>query len=274
MNTVGLHLRISSDINETVRAAQALEINSFQCFLIDQLTNRYIDCNSPQVKEFLTARSAYGNLYVHGSYWINLSGKETAHSITFLQREIEMAKRLQFNALVLHPGSATGWNEREEGIEQFVRLFNFLIKEEQELKFILENTAHGNRTIGSDLHDLKAIYDRLEHPEKVSFCIDTAHAFAFGYDISQVQGQASFVQLIKDTIGLERISLLHLNDTDEPLGTKKDKHQLLGQGKLGNALQQFVQLKEFGHLPIVLELPPMEMVDQKKMISLARSWRE
>lgn len=273
MKTVGLHLRISTDIEQAVHEAQALGIESFQCFLINQTTNRYIDCDSKPAQQFLTMRQNFGDLYIHGSYWINLGGKETAHSVSFLQREIEMAKRLQFNAIVLHPGSATGWNDRDQGIEQFVRLFNPLLKEEHELKFILENTAHGNRTIGSDLLDLKAIYDRLEHPEKVSFCIDTAHAFAFGYDIAQTRGQDEFIELIQQTIGLERISLVHLNDTDELLGTKKDKHQLLGQGQLGESLARFVQMPAFHAVPIMLELPQMSVHEQKQeMISLVHSW--
>jgi deoxyribonuclease-4 len=273
MKTVGLHLRISTDIEQAVLEAQVLGIDSFQCFLINQTTNRYIDCDAKPAQQFLMMRQNFGDLYIHGSYWINLGGKETAHSVSFLQREIEMAKRLQFNAIVLHPGSATGWTERDEGIEQFVRLFNPLLKEEHELKFILENTAHGNRTIGSDLHDLKAIYDRLEHPEKVSFCIDTAHAFAFGYDIAQAQGQDEFIELIQQTIGLERISLVHLNDTDEMLGTKKDKHQLLGQGQLGESLARFVQMPAFNAVPIMLELPQISVHEQKKeMISLVRRW--
>ncbi|HEX2977824.1 MAG TPA: deoxyribonuclease IV [Candidatus Babeliales bacterium] len=273
MRTIGLHLRITSSIVDLIPQALELGTKSFQCFMIHQGTGNYLELSSPEIDRFLALRDECGYLYAHASYWVNLSGKETGHTIHLLRREIEMAKALHFNAIVIHPGAATGWATKQEGIDQFVRLFNALIKNESNMHFIIENTAHGNATVGSDLEDLKEIYERLEQSEKVSFCLDTAHAYAYGYDIGSAHGREQFLQLVDQTITADRVSLIHLNDSSEKLGTKKDRHELLGKGNLGQqALKEFTHIKAFAQVPLILELPPVENEEQAEMLELVRSW--
>jgi deoxyribonuclease-4 len=273
MRKLGLHLRIMQSIVDLIPQALELGIKDFQCFMIHQMTGNYLELSQAEINQFLAVRDECDMLYAHASYWINLSGKDTAHTIHLLRRELEMAKSLHFNALVIHPGSATGWKTKQEGIEQFVRLFNELIKRETSITFILENTAHGNATVGSDLEDLKAIHERLDHPEKVSFCLDTAHAYAYGYDISSTDAQQNFMRLVESTLQTDRVSLIHLNDTNEKLGTKKDRHEMIGKGNLGEqALKEFTQTKSLAHAPIMLELPPICKEEQQEILEMVRSW--
>jgi len=138
--------------------------------------------------------------------------------INILRRELTLAKSLEFTHLVLHPGSAKGAREKSEGIDALARMLNRLLFYERDIKVILENTAHGNMSVGSDLQDFQQLLQKLDQPERISFCIDTSHAHAFGYDIMDKSAQASFVDLLDELVGLERIVLIHLNDTKEKRG--------------------------------------------------------
>src|SRR5437667_347320 len=82
----------------------------------------------------------------------------------------------------------------------------------QDITIVLENTCHGKLAVGSDILDFKVLLEKINKPERIGFCIDTAHAYSFGYDIADDQMQDDFIRLLESTIGIERIKLIHLND--------------------------------------------------------------
>ena len=273
MRTIGLHLRIVSDLVDVARQALELGLRSFQCFLIHQKTRKHIELTSKQVQEFLALRNQFDNLYVHGAYWINLCAQRCNGSKYILSKELAMAKRLEFTHYILHPGSAKGWSDRMYGIDCFVRFLNDLLKNEHDIKLVLENTAHGAQTIGSDLRDFTLIREKLDHPEKVSFCIDTAHADAFGYDIGNLAKKQDVIALIDEVMGADALSLIHLNDTQEQRGMKQDKHEIIGHGNIGSkALRQFVLDKRFATIPLIMELPPMDNRKQGELLNEVKLW--
>ena len=117
--------------------------------------------------------------------------------------------------MIVHPGSAKKASNKQKGIEIIARNLNAILKHESEVKIILENTAHAGLSIGGDLQDFLHLRERLEHPESIAFCIDTAHAYSYGYDISNAKGQQSFIDIINTTIGLNNVGIIHLNDTKQ-----------------------------------------------------------
>ena len=94
---------------------------------------------------------------------------------------------LSFLILFCHSGSAKGSTHYKEGVDILARALNILLKQEARIKVVLENTAHGKLTVGSDLTDFYELRQKLDNPERISFCVDTSHAYAYGYDIADPQ---------------------------------------------------------------------------------------
>lgn len=277
MNTVqtkrkiGLHLRLTTTINDLAKRADALQIPIFQCFFIKQETNQFVVMPDPEIAEFLHDwRSRFDELYVHGSYWINLASASTTNRI--LMRELELAKRLEFSHIILHPGSARKIGKKSDGIAAIARKLNGILKSETGITLVLENTAHAGYSIGGDLHDFFLLRERLDHPEKIKFCIDTAHAFSYGYDITQEKGLNHFVALIERTIGFENIALIHLNDIKQECGSRIDRHEVIGAGKLATTLPLFINRAEFKNIPIIMELPVLADEQEKDVLEMVKKW--
>ncbi len=272
MRAIGLHLRIADTLTAVARQAIALGLQTFQYFLINQRTKRQIALTDQEVTDFLQLRDQFTTLYVHGAYWINLCGQKSKQATKTLLRELKLAKRLAFTHYVLHPGCAIGWPDRMDGIDCLVRVLNTILKHEHEIKIVLENIPHGGNTIGGDLTDFEQIREKLDHPEKVSFCIDTAHAYAFGYDI--VTKQTDFITLLDKTVGIDAIALIHLNDTQETLGLRRDTHGIIGTGNIGSdALRCFVSDERLALIPLLMELPPLADYEYAKVLDMVRHWQ-
>lgn len=256
MSKLGLHLRLTTNILELIQKALRLQLPFFQCFLLFQHTNKYVDLEAPDIHEYLLLRrDNFKQLFAHASYWINGANK-TCDEHPLLKKELALAQQLEFTHLVLHPGSANGCSSKEAGIDNLARLLNNLLKKESDVQLVLENTAHGNLSIGSDLTDFRVLLEKLDKPEKIAFCIDTAHAYAFSYDLASKEGLEQFILLVEKYIGLSRLALIHLNDTREKCGSKIDRHALPIEGRIGRAqLQKIIQHPLLSHIPMLMELP-------------------
>ncbi len=274
MRDIGLHLRLTDTIAAAADKAAALQLPIFQCFFLRHDTLRFIEPTRDQVSQFAIIRGAFKELFVHASYWTNFSSVHDISLRTF-RRELRLAKQFGFNHIIIHPGSAKGAADRQQGIDALVRRLNRLLKYEQEINIVLENTAHGKLSIGGDLGDFKAILEKCDYPDKISFCIDTAHAHVYGYAIADLHDQQIFFKELTDTIGFERIALIHLNNTNQAVGSCIDRHVLLKQGVLStDALKNFVLHEQLKEVPIIMELPVVDEPTEKETIELVRHWHQ
>jgi deoxyribonuclease IV len=270
---IGIHLRLTHSINDLAAHAESLKLPIFQCFFIHQITNQFVTITDQEIATFLNKwRKKFDELYLHGSYWINLASASTTNRI--LMRELDLAKKLEFSSIVVHPGSARRTGKKADGVAAIARKLNAIIKKENDITFILENTAHAGHSIGGDLHDFYLLRERLEHPEKIKFCIDTAHAYSYGYDIIQEKDQKHFFELIQKYIGFENLALIHLNDTNQECGSRIDRHEVVGQGKLGPILPEFIHREHLKNIPIIMELPVMDEDKEKKVLEMVKKWEE
>lgn len=272
MKQVGVHIRLTHSLTDLVQKAVRLGVPFFQCFLILQETGKFIEMDESDVREFLRMRMThFQTAYLHGSYWINLASvKNREHKI--FKREIELAKKLAFTHLILHPGAPSGGSKRQ-GIEGMARILNEVLAYENSVQIVLENSAHGKTSIGGDLHDFKLLKSLLNHPEKVKFCIDTAHAYVYGYDIMHENGRQNFITVLEDSLGADSIALIHLNDSFGKCGSKIDRHAAVGQGSLGiEPLKSLLQHTLLAHKPLLMELPEMNEEEEKKIIAEVSAW--
>jgi len=270
---IGVHLRVFGALTNVVMKAKRLDLSCLQCFFIEQSDGRVLRVDDDEVKAFREICASYnGTLYLHASYWINLAdGARTKHPV--LQKEIKLAKRLGFKNIVLHPGTTKGVETKEEGIAAVARCLNDIVQQEPDITFILENTAHAGMSIGGDINDFKYLRTLFNNPERIKFCIDTAHAYVFGYDITNEQERKDFFTLLDDSIGMENIVLLHLNDTKQACGSHMDEHAVIGQGLIGaQALKDFACHPKLKHVPIIMELPIIPEEEEAMFVQSVKQW--
>ena len=271
MKNIGLHFRFKDTIIEVVDQALELNVAIFQCFFTDYLYRKPVSINAQIIKEFRNLSKSFNKLYAHGSYLINLAD-ERDHYI--LKRELELSKKLGISYLILHPGAfKPSFQTLEQGINSIVRNVNNIMKHESEIILILENTAFGGNVIGGDLAHFDSIFNRLDFPERVRFCVDTAHAYVYGYDLNNNEMQKSFLEKLKLSAVRDFIQLIHLNNSSSDLGSGIDSHAILFEGKITpDNLKTFVKDPLFSTIDLILEMPEISKERKKDILIEVASW--
>lgn len=270
---VGLHIRIFDTPISAVKKAMQSGMSCFQSFFSTENPKRRVVMSNADVAQFRKLYTQFeGVFYVHASYWVNLAdGTQKKHPI--LLKEIALAKRLGCKHIILHSGTAKGVTNKNDALAVIASFLNFMMRKEPSITFILENTAHTGASIGGDLHDFAYIRSLLDNPDGVKFCIDTAHAYLFGYDITDDQARQDFIELLDQTVGIHNIVLFHLNDTQQLCGSKIDQHAIVGQGSIGlQALQKLVCSPLLNNIPIIMEMPSIPLEQEKEILELVKSW--
>jgi deoxyribonuclease IV len=217
------------------------------------------------VAAFAEARAASGLACVfgHTGYLINLGAAASANrerSLESLVQEIELATALGLPFLVLHPGAHLGAGEAA-GIKQIVAGLNavFAATRKSPVRIALENTAGQGTCLGYRVAHLAAIFDGVKRPERLGVCLDTAHFFAAGYDIRSRKGWQAAMGEVDALIGVKQVLAFHLNDSKTDLGSRVDRHEHIGKGKIGReAFRHVVRDARFRRHPGCLETPKSE----------------
>jgi deoxyribonuclease-4 len=219
---------------------------------------------SPFAEAELTAyHSRVGGLgfaFGHSGYMINLSATNPeflAKSRRALREELQRADQLKLPFLVLHPGAHMGAGE-EAGLKLVVESLDSVFAEIPEIrtKVALETTAGQGSSLGSRFEHLAYILENVREPNRLCVCVDTAHLFAAGYDISTTEGAHKVFREFDRLIGRKHLAALHLNDSKVALGSRVDRHEHIGKGKIGLEGFRYIMTEHrFSKLPMVLETP-------------------
>ncbi len=196
-------------------------------------------------------------LIIHAPYIINLGNtiKPEIYKLAkdFLKVEIERTIAMGSDVLVLHPGSGVG-AERSAAISRIIEGLNEIITPDMNLSIALETMAGKGSEIGCTFEEIAAIIDGVKYNDKLSVCFDTCHVFDAGYDI--VNDLDGVLDKFDSTVGKERISVFHINDSKNTLGSHKDRHANIGDGNIGlDALCSVVFHPDFIDIPKILETP-------------------
>jgi deoxyribonuclease-4 len=203
-------------------------------------------------------RLRLASVFGHTGYLINLGAPPSANrdkSLQSLVQEIAFAGALGLPFLVLHPGAHLGAGE-EAGLSLIVSGLDEVFRETKTstVRIALENTAGQGSCLGNQLEHLAAIYDRVQKPERLALCIDTAHLFAAGYDIRTAKGWNNAMRQLDTLIGQKQIAALHLNDSKTELNSRVDRHEHIGKGKIGlEGFRHIVNDARFKKVPGCLE---------------------
>jgi len=214
-------------------------------------------------------------VFLHLPYLPNIASAKSKfykRSIHSIATDLERAERLGAHYLISHIGHRLEASEDQaieavsQGIDQaFQKVKNAVI-------LLMENTAGQGTEIGYAFDQIKKIIDGVSDHERVGVCLDTAHSFEAGYDLSNKDGIERTLEDFDQTLGLKRLHLLHLNDSKTPLGSRKDRHWHIGEGHIGReGFRCLVNHPLLSHLPGIMETPRKDTVEDLKNMKVIRS---
>ena len=199
------------------------------------------------------------NIIVHAPYIVNLANnKEESKydfSINFLREEVSRCNELGISYMVLHPGSSVGL-EREYAIQNIIRGLNMILDGENDTIICLETMAGKGTEVGCTFQELKTIIDGVDNKKCIGVCLDTCHIHDAGYDLSDID---SVLDEFDKVIGLSYLYVLHINDSKNERGARKDRHENIGFGYIGfDRLLSVIYHKKLEGIPMILETPYIE----------------
>ena len=275
---IGLHVSISGSIDKAVDNAIERECNAFQIFTRNPRSWFAKDLDPVQVKKFKEKLQKSGidrmATCAHMPYLPNLSSPDEdgyQKSIKSMTQEIERCHELGIPYLVTHLGSHKGSGE-ENGMRRLVGALNKVAETNADVIILLENTAGQKNSVGSDFTQLEEIFSKCKPSKKFGICLDTCHAFVAGYDLRTKEDVTKAIKKFDDSIGLENLKILHLNDSKGELNSNRDRHDHIGLGEIGKeGLGEIVKIMNKNNIPIVLETPIDDIRDDFENISKAKS---
>jgi len=261
---VGVHVSAAGGAHFAVKNAREMGCASFALFLRSQRQWNAKPLEPELAKVFAADRSAsdYGmplQVLPHGSYLVNLASPDPvmlAKSRANFVEDLQRCEQLGITLYNFHPGSTKGEMLREKGIAQMAEELNHAHRQTKSVVTVIENMAGGANQIGCEFEDLARVIALVHDKNRVGVCLDTAHLFGYGYDVSSAD---KFDAVLKDfdaRVGLKYLRAMHLNDSKAPLGSKKDRHENLGKGEIGLECFRFVMNDDrFNDIPLILETP-------------------
>lgn len=210
-----------------------------------------------EAKELMKANDInIDDVVVHAPYIINLANTikpETFElAVSFLKQEIERCEAIGVSRLVLHPGSHVKAGD-EAGLKQIVKGLNMVLKPDQKVKIALETMAGKGSELGRDFDQLKYMIENVEHHELLGVCLDTCHLNDAGYDLTKFD---DLLNEFDEKIGLDRLLVVHVNDSKNERGAHKDRHENIGYGYIGfETLNHIVHHPKLKDVPKILETP-------------------
>ena len=272
---IGCHLSCSKGFTAMERDAERIGATTFQFFTRNPRGSSVKALDLEDIREFLKRKEekGLGTLVAHAPYTLNACSadeKVREFARNTMADDLERLEYTPGNVYNFHPGSHVKQGT-ETGIRLIAETLNAILKPEQSTIVLLETMAGKGSEVGSRFEELREIRDRVELSEKMGVCLDTCHVWDGGYDIA---GDLDGVLTEFDRIvGLSRLKAVHLNDSMNPLGARKDRHARIGEGHIGlDALVRVVNHPALRELPFCLETPN-DLEGYKREIGLLRSLR-
>jgi deoxyribonuclease-4 len=269
----GSHLSIAGGMHLALLDAQRLGFDTVQVFTKNQQQWKCKPLDEKAIAEWKAhvGRVGFKQTVSHDSYLINLASPEAAgweKSIALFVEEIRRCAQLDIPYLVTHPGAHVGSGE-EAGLKRVAAGLDIVHQQIDAPNVItcLEITAGQGSSLGYKLEHLAEIIQLVRDPDRLGVCLDTAHLFAAGYDF-RGRKYGKFRKQLESTVGIERMKVIHLNDSKKELGSRVDRHEHIGLGKIGlEGFRPFMRDKAFKKVPKILETPKVKHED-------GRDWDE
>ncbi|HHW61815.1 MAG TPA: deoxyribonuclease IV [Syntrophomonadaceae bacterium] len=276
---IGAHLPIGKGLKYVADEAVARGLEALQIFVRNPRGGVARKLSEEEISYFNTTMHAHDikPVVVHIPYTCNPAAvKDDVYkfALQVVQEELERCSTLGADYLVLHPGSYTSSN-LEQGIKRIVTLLNQVLDHYTgETTLLLETMAGRGTEIGRNFEEINTIMQAIHNKRHIGVCIDTCHLFAAGYDVSSTEGIEDLLAAIDHTCGREAIKILHSNDSQTELGSRRDRHAHIGEGFIGeSSFRKLLHHEFFSKLPFILETPYEELDKDIEILKSARQQR-
>ena len=272
---IGAHVSAAGGVQNTIRNASQINTKAFGMFVKNQRQWNAKPLDKKTIEQFKMAliKEKYNINYIlpHAGYLINLGNPDEikrGKSINSFIDELNRCNLLGLKYLNIHPGSHLREISESECIKLIANSINFVIERVESIIIVLENTAGQGSNLGYSFRNLADIIEQINDKSRIGVCFDTCHAFAAGYDLKTIKGYESTFREFEKIIGLEYLKGIHLNDSKFVCGSKKDRHQSIGKGKIGiSFFKRFMNDSRFDNMPIILEtIDPNIWKEEIKML--------
>ncbi len=274
---VGLHVSAAGSLELAFDRAEELGATTFQVFTRNPNQWKFKPLADETVTAFRERRkkSGFARVVDHMPYLPNLASPERATkkiSRYTLGEELKRCDALGIDYLVIHLGSHLGKGSAV-GVANIAEACDEAIAGSSgEAMILLENMAGQKNCVGARFEELKAILDRTQRNERVGVCLDSCHLYAAGFDIGNDEAVGNTMGLFGDVVGIARLKVIHLNDSKGVLGSRLDRHENIGKGKIGKkgvkALLHYPGIRE---RPLIMETPYADVRTMKQSIKLVRA---
>lgn len=258
MFTIGCHLSASKGYLAMAKQAVSIGANTFQFFTRNPRGGKVKEINEDDVKAFLQYSKEHGinRILAHAPYTLNACSADSGIREFAKNTMVDDLKRMEYtpgNYYNFHPGSHVGQGV-EVGIDFIAEMLNEILTKEQTTTVLLETMSGKGSEVGRNFEELKAIIDKVKLKDKLGVCLDTCHIWDGGYDV--VNNFDGVLNEFDKIIGLEKLKAIHLNDSKNDLASHKDRHEKIGEGKIGlDAISKIINNERIKELPFYLETP-------------------
>ena len=272
MFTIGCHLSASKGYLAMAKQAVSIGANTFQFFTRNPRGGKAKEINEDDVKAFLEYSKEHGinRILAHAPYTLNACSADRGIREFAKNTMADDLKRMEYtpgNYYNFHPGSHVGQGV-EVGIDFIAEMLNEILTKEQTTTVLLETMAGKGSEVGRSFEEIKKIIDKVELKEKLGVCLDTCHIWDAGYDI--VNDFDAVLDEFDNIIGLDKLKAIHLNDSKNDKASHKDRHEKIGEGKIGlEAITKIINNERIKQLPFYLETPN-EIDGYKKEMELLK----
>lgn len=273
MIKIGCHLSSSKGFKNMAENCKLIGANAFQYFSRNPRGSKAKEINQADLDAFLKIdKEIHFGVVAHAPYVLNLCSKSEHirnYSKVMLEEDIKNSDLIPGSFYNLHPGSHTGQGT-ETGIKQISDALNYALKEDQKATVLLETMAGKGSEIGGKFEEIAQIIKNVNLKEKVGVCLDTCHVFDGGYDIAG--NLEKVLEHFDEIIGISKLKVIHLNDSKNALGSKKDRHEQIGKGTIG--LENLINItnnKYLKDLVFILETPQESLEGYAQEIKLIKS---
>jgi deoxyribonuclease IV len=259
----GAHVSASGGIDTAIDRIHAIGGDCIQVFTQSPRMWRPTNHSVQAIEAFHTKRAEHGigGVVCHALYLCNLAAPDDTiyeKSIATLRTTVDVACAIGADAVIFHVGSHLGAGF-EAGLDRScAALAQILERCEGDTWLCMENSAGAGGTIGRSLDELETLLDRLDRHPRLGVCLDSAHLYVSGYDVTDPKVVDALVSELDSGIGLDRLRALHVNDSVAPLGSNRDRHANILEGELGEGLGAFLAHPALQHLSAYLEVPGVE----------------
>ena len=271
MKYFGAHVSASGGVSSAPLNAYNIGAGAFALFTKNQRQWMAPPLSAAEVEKFKGRCVEYGyessRILPHDSYLINLGHPDRASleiSRNAFTEEMRRCETLGLDRLNFHPGSHLGEITPEESLDRVAESINIALERSSGVTAVIENTAGQGSNLGFRFEHLAYIIERVEDKSRAGVCLDTCHCFAAGYDLRTAESCEKVFEIFENIVGFRYLCGMHLNDAMKPLGSRVDRHQSLGRGKLGFEVFKYIARdSRFDGIPLILETPNEELWPQE-----------